>query len=160
MIDFNAYVDVNMIEKNESLVFNVCQLLDSHHKIKTKEHILAVAQKSQQLAKQFHVNEDICLQSALLHDISVIINPNDMKKMAIENNYLLDKAEEKYPFLLHQMVSQWIAQDIFDIWDERILSAIACHTTLKASPSSYDMILFLADKIAWDRRNTTLSRTH
>ena len=35
MIDFNAYVDVNMIEKNESLVFNVCQLLDSHHKIKT-----------------------------------------------------------------------------------------------------------------------------
>ena len=93
MIDFNAYVDVNMIEKNESLVFNVCQLLDSHHKIKTKEHILAVAQKSQQLAKQFHVNEDICLQSALLHDISVIINPNDMKKMAIENNYLLDKAE-------------------------------------------------------------------
>lgn len=151
MIDFNAYVDVNMIEKNESLVFNVCQLLDSHHKIKTKEHILAVAQKSQQLAKQFHVNEDICLQSALLHDISVIINPNDMKKMAIENNYLLDKAEEKYPFLLHQMVSQWIAQDIFDIWDERILSAIACHTTLKASPSSYDMILFLADKIAWDQ---------
>lgn len=107
MIDFNAYVDVNMIEKNESLVFNVCQLLDSHHKIKTKEHILAVAQKSQQLAKQFHVNEDICLQSALLHDISVIINPNDMKKMAIENNYLLDKAcyeYIRYLFENHQLL--------------------------------------------------------
>ena len=56
MIDFNAYVDVNMIEKNESLVFNVCQLLDSHHKIKTKEHILAVdVYKRQVLRGQFHV---------------------------------------------------------------------------------------------------------
>ena len=68
-------VHVNMIEKNESLVFNVCQLLDSHHKIKTKRTYISSCSKSQQLAKQFHVNEDICLQSALLHDISVIINP-------------------------------------------------------------------------------------
>ena len=151
MTNFNAYIDVNIIEKNESLVFNVCQLLDSHHKIKTKEHILSVTQKSQQLAKRFHVNEDICVQSALLHDISAIMKPSDMKKVAIENQYLFDKAEEKYPFLLHQMISRWMAEDIFDICDERILSAIGCHTTLKTSPSSYDMILFLADKIAWDQ---------
>ena len=32
-----------------------------------------------------------------------------------------------------------------------MLSAIGCHTTLKAEPTDYEMVLFIADKLAWDQ---------
>jgi len=32
-----------------------------------------------------------------------------------------------------------------------ILSAIGCHTTLKADASLLDKVVFIADKIAWDQ---------
>lgn len=43
-----------------------------------------------------------------------------------------------------------------------VLSAIECHTTLKASPSALDMVLFVADKIEWDQSGTPpyLDRIH
>lgn len=151
MINFTDFSYVKTTTFSDNLQFNISQLLDINHKSIVKKHVLAVAQTSQRLAHQFDLDENICYQSALLHDISAIIRPDDMKKLAIQNHYVLDEAENKYPFLLHQMVSKWIAQDIFQVQDKRILSAIACHTTLKANPSPYDMVLFLADKITWDQ---------
>ena len=75
-----------------------------------------------------------------------------MLEIANEYGLLLDPAEKKYPFLLHQRISVIFAKEFFNIDDEDVLSAIGCHTTLKAHPSVYDMIVFLADKIAWDQQ--------
>ncbi|MDR1687054.1 MAG: hypothetical protein LBS21_00380 [Clostridiales bacterium] len=49
-----------------------------------------------------------------------------------------------------EMAAQIAGQD-FGITDERVLSAVECHTTLKNNPSAYDMALFTADKLAWDQ---------
>ncbi len=74
-----------------------------------------------------------------------------MLKYACENFDYIDDAEKKYNFLLHQRISAVIAKEYFKISDENILSAIECHTTLKAEASDYDMLLFIADKLSWDQ---------
>lgn len=154
MIDFSHYSYIKPIIITHHLENDVSLLLDSNHHQNTKQHVLSVAKTSQRLARQFDVDEDICYQAALLHDISAIIKPSDMITIAISHHYSLEPSEQKYPFLLHQYISSIIASDIFDIQDQRILDAIACHTTLKAQPTKYDMILFLADKISWDQKGT------
>ena len=45
----------------------------------------------------------------------------------------------------------FIAKELFNIHDKEILSAIECHTTLKKGASDLDKVVFIADKIKWDR---------
>lgn len=59
--------------------------------------------------------------------------------------------EKELPLILHQKISAVMARDIFNINDPEILSAIECHTTLKAGAAALDKILFVADKIEWDQ---------
>jgi hypothetical protein len=40
---------------------------------------------------------------------------------------------------------------LFGVADEGILSAVGCHTTLRAGASPLDKVVFVADKIAWDQ---------
>lgn len=142
---------INIIEKSGDFTKDVCTLLEINDKNNTKKHVLKVAETSLKLADRFKLNSEICYKSALLHDISALIKPKHMTIIANENNMLLDKSEEKYPFLLHQRISKLIAFDYFNITDEDILSSIECHTTLKSNPTKYEMVLFLADKISWDQ---------
>lgn len=123
----------------------------SHGKENTYHHVAAVTKVAIVLAKRFGADQKKCKLAALLHDISVVIDPAKMLVLAHQLNWKLDPAEQKYPFLLHQNISSLIAQKYFEITDEVILSAISHHTTLKADPSKIDMIIFLADKIAWDQ---------
>ena len=44
-----------------------------------------------------------------------------------------------------------MAQTWFGCFDPAVLSAIGCHTTLKANPGPLDLLVFLADKLAWDQ---------
>ncbi|MDU4891437.1 MAG: bis(5'-nucleosyl)-tetraphosphatase (symmetrical) YqeK [Clostridium sp.] len=142
---------INIIEKTGDFTKDVCNLLEINNKNHTKEHVLKVAETSLKLADRFQLNSEICYKAALLHDISAIMNPKDMTLVANKNNMLLDASEQKYPFLLHQRISKLIAFDYFNIKEKDILSSIECHTTLKSKPTKYEMVLFLADKIAWDQ---------
>lgn len=89
--------------------------------------------------------------AGLLHDISIVMKPEDMLDYATSIGVVLDESEKKYPFLLHQQLSKSFAQTIFNVKDSCVLSAIECHTTLKSNPSKYDMALFIADKLSWDQ---------
>ena len=53
--------------------------------------------------------------------------------------------------IVHQKLSVEIAREIFGVADEKVLSAVGCHTTLKAKASILDKVVFVADKIAWDQ---------
>ena len=52
--------------------------------------------------------------------------------------------------ILHQKLSTVIASQVFKVTDAAVLSAIGCHTTLKAGASDLDKVLFVADKLQWD----------
>jgi len=129
---------------------DVRALLCANGKERIFDHIKAVAEKNIEIAEQYGLDLNICELSGYLHDICAVMPYSDMMKYAVDNNWHIYEAEKKFPMLLHQRISKVIAEQDFNITDNRILSAIECHTTLKANPSAYDMALFIADKLAWD----------
>ncbi|HEU5087210.1 MAG TPA: HD domain-containing protein, partial [Roseiflexaceae bacterium] len=58
--------------------------------------------------------------------------------------------ERQVPMIIHQKLSAYMAEQLFGVRDAAILSAIGCHTTLKAGAGSLDRVVFLADKLKWD----------
>ena len=130
---------------------DVKNILLINGKSKTYIHVANVADRNALISKTYDLDHDKCVIAGLLHDISAVIKPEDMLKYAYENRLEVCEAERKYPFLLHQRLSKICAVEYFNISDEEILSAIECHTTLKKCPSKYEMSLFIADKLAWDK---------
>lgn len=137
--------------KNHNIDQQIKDFYTINNKTKTYQHVLEVAKVAQKLALDFQEDVNNCMIAALLHDISAVVTPQDMFKIANELQWQLDPAENKYPFLLHQRISALIAKDYFQINDLSVLHAIECHTTLKSNPSKLDMIIFIADKLAWDQ---------
>lgn len=129
----------------------VGEFLDYYKKFDTVDHSYRVAKEAGRLARGFNVSSDKAYIAGLLHDISVVI-PNEERielHKYLGGNVL--KEEEMFPMILHQKQSAFIAKEIFQIDDKEILSAIECHTTLKKNASDLDKVLFLADKVMWDR---------
>lgn len=122
-----------------------------HDKSKTLHHAQAVAETAVSIADVYGLDTHKVTLAALLHDISVIMTPQEMYETAVSRGMFIDPAEEKYHFLLHQRMSRMIAEERFSITDADILSAVECHTTLKKNAGIYDKTIFIADKISWDR---------
>ena len=144
--NFPYIVNVHIIGAEDG----VKTLLAANNKLKTYGHVQAVAGMNARISAMYGLDEGICKTCGLLHDVAAVVKPGDMMAYAVKNNWYLDEAERRHPFILHQRVSKRIAEEDFGITDLRVLSAVECHTTLKAEPSAYDMALFVADKLAWD----------
>jgi predicted HD superfamily hydrolase involved in NAD metabolism len=118
---------------------------------KTIQHSHQVADEAARLAARFNVNQLKAVQAGWLHDVSVVFLFGQRAEVARRLGIDLLLAEEQNPVLIHQKLSVVMAQEIFNITDSEVLSAIGCHTTLKPKASSLDKILFVADKIAWNQ---------
>lgn len=153
-MDINNYSYVNTTEITGDVVMDIKNFLLDNDKSKTLKHVIDVANTNSKIAEKYGLDKNLCILCGYLHDISAVIKPQDMLNYMVENNLFIDESERKYPFILHQRISRLIAKNFFNISDEVILSAIECHTTLKANPSQYDMALFIADKLSWDQEGT------
>ncbi len=114
-------------------------------------HCQAVAAEAARLAARFSLDVDVCEAAGFCHDLGCALPPSEMVAEAQRLGWSLDPAEEKYPFLLHQRFSALYSREWLHITDERLLSAVGCHTTLRAEATGCDMVVFLADKLAWDQ---------
>ena len=114
-------------------------------------HVENVAEIAVELAKVYNLDTEKIKLAAYLHDISGIMTPQEMYDAAIMHSLKIDAAEEKYHSLLHQRISRIIAWEEYGIVDSDILNAIECHTTLKKNASLYDKVIFIADKLSWDK---------
>ena len=153
-MNINNYKYVNVTKITDDIIVDVNNFLLQNNKQRTLKHVMDVANTNSNIAKKYGLDKNICVACGYLHDISVVIHPNDMLTYMMENNLFVDESEKKYPFILHQRISRLIAKTFFNIENETILSAIECHTTLKSNPSQYDMALFIADKLSWDQEGT------
>lgn len=154
MLQLSHWPYIQAVGLSGELKTDMTNLLTANGKQQTAVHCISVAKKAEEIALRFGLDKSLSSVSALLHDISNVVQPQDMIDYARDNNWDIDGSERKYPFLLHQRLSAVFAKDLFGIDHSVILSAIECHTTLKASPSNYDMVLFLADKLSWDQAGT------
>ena len=118
---------------------------------KTAEHCSAVASKAKELAERFNSDSSKAEQAGYLHDISAVIPIEKRIDFAKSRSVEILAEEIQYPLIIHQKLSVVLAREAFDVTDHEILSAIGCHTTLKARPALLDKVVFLADKIAWDQ---------
>ena len=142
---------VENYQKTEDIIFDVQNLFLKYDKIHIFEHSKNVSIKAVQLANKFSVDSDKAKIASYLHDISGVIGDNE--KIHFSESLKIDILEEErlFPLIIHQKLSKEISERIFGIQDKDILQAISCHTTLHGNPSKLDMVLFIADKIAWDQ---------
>ncbi len=151
MLDLSCWPYIQAILLSSDFKTDSTNFLTINSKQDTASHCISVASMSKKIAMQFGANDAKASIAALLHDISNVLQPQDMLDYAITQNWEIDASEKKYPFLLHQRLSAVFARELFGVDDPLILSAIECHTTLKKNPSVHDMVLFLADKLSWDQ---------
>lgn len=130
---------------------NAVTLFQQNGCIHTAGHSARVAAEAEWLASQYGLDRQAAFQAGWLHDISAIV-PNG-KRIALAEQLGLEilPEERQLPMIIHQKLSAWIAADVFGITNPAVLSAIGCHTTLRAGASLLDMAVFVADKIAWDQ---------
>ena len=123
-----------------------------HHGLpQTAAHSAAVSAEARRLAIRFGADPEAAAVAGWLHDSSAPI-PNHERIAAAETLGVPVLPEERlFPMIVHQKLSLVIARDLFGVADDAILSAIGCHTTLRAAPAQLDTLLFVADKISWDQ---------
>jgi predicted HD superfamily hydrolase involved in NAD metabolism len=129
----------------------IAHYLLNHGCPRTWEHSRVVAAQARILAQRFGVDIERAKQAAWLHDISAVI-PNSKRLEAAQGFGLEVLPEEAaFPMILHQKLSTTLAPREFGVKDAGVLSAVGCHTTLKAGYAPLDLVLFVADKLAWDQ---------
>ena len=117
-------------------------------------HVKGVANQAEVLAQRFGADVTHCVQAAWLHDISGVVPNRERIQLAEQLGIDILPEEAAFPMIIHQKLSVVFARELFGIVDPEPLSAIGCHTTLKAGFSLCDQVVFLADKIAWDQAGT------
>ena len=147
----DAFGDIVLPPQSGDVIADMKAMYLANGRAHTAAHVGSVAAAVSDIAATYGLDARACELAAYGHDIAAVIRPHDMLQYALDRGMDLDPSERQYPFILHQRFSAWVVADVFGIADERVLSAIGHHTTLRADPSDYDMALFLADKVAWDQ---------
>jgi predicted HD superfamily hydrolase involved in NAD metabolism len=124
----------------------------AHHGFpQTVDHSVRVAVEAERLAVRFGEDGRLAEVAGWLHDVSAVLPVERRARVARQLGLDVLPEEEAVPMIVHQRLSAVMARHIFGVADEPVLSAIGCHTTLKADASPLDKIVFVADKVAWDQ---------
>lgn len=113
---------------------------------KRYEHSIGTAECAKELSKKYAIDEEKAYIAGLLHDCAKCF-PKEKLISIIDEHLDVDLCERSNHKTLHAPVSAYIAQTVFHITDEEILSSIRWHTLGKLKMSDFEKIIFLADKI-------------
>lgn len=108
-------------------------------------HTLRVMQEAVEISKIFGIDEEEARIAGYLHDCAKIPNKEDLFKEV--KNYNLDLTEDmkKAPQIIHGFLGAVIAKEKYNIQDEKILKAVAYHTTGRDGMNDLEKVIFLAD---------------
>lgn len=109
------------------------------------EHSLGTADCAKKLAKKFGLDEEKAYFAGLIHDCAKCM-PKD-ETMEILKTLPLEDGELCNSKTHHAPVGAYVAKKEFGVEDEEILSAIRWHTLGKVDMTTFEKIIFLADKI-------------
>lgn len=110
-------------------------------------HTLGVMYTAASLAMCYGADIEQAQAAGLLHDCAKCI-PNQKKlKLCKEYHIPVSDVERQSPYLLHSSLGAYIAREKYEITDQEILDAIACHTTGKPDMTLLEKIIFISDYI-------------
>ena len=121
------------------------------------EHVLSVRDQAVKLANRHNINSNQAELAALLHDSLKEVPSNELLQYSKEQEFLMDKYEEKNIGLLHGKLAPFFAKNQFGIDDEVVNNAMRKHTTGTADMGLVDKVLFVADFCEPLRKHTEAS---
>ena len=133
------------------LARDVPAFLRRHGHPYTAEHSAQVAAEARRVAQLVGAEPALAEMAGWLHDCSAVFPARERVVVARSLNVPVLAEEEQFSMIVHQKLSKVLAAQIFGVRDTQVLSAVACHTTLKAHATRLDKVVFVADKIAWDQ---------
>lgn len=122
-------------------------------------HSLGCAQCALELAKLYNQDEKKAYLAGLIHDMAKNLEDEALYKVIteeIKTGY--SKHELKNSKTYHAIAGAYLAKKIFEIEDDEIISAIRNHTIGKVNMTTFDKIIFLADKIEPNERDEKYSK--
>ncbi len=114
-------------------------------------HSLCVATEALRLADRYGAPLESAFLAGLLHDVCKDNTREEQLQYMKQFGIILDTTEQQVPKLWHAKVGTAYLQQVLQIKDEEILSAVSFHTTAKADMTLLETILYLADYTSFDR---------
>lgn len=111
------------------------------------EHTLGVMYTAASLAIRYGYDMDEAMIAGLLHDCAKCIPSQKKIKLCAKYHLSISESEYQNPSLLHAKLGAFLAAKKYHVENQRILNAIACHTTGKPNMTLLDKIIYIADFI-------------
>ncbi len=111
------------------------------------EHSEGVMYTAAALAMRYGEDLEKAQTAGILHDCAKCMPDNKKLKICEKHHIEITEAEKASPFLLHAKVGAYIAKEKYEIEDQEILDAIACHTTGKPAMTLLEKIIYISDYI-------------
>ena len=117
-------------------------------------HTLGVQTTSFSLALLYDEDYNKATYAGLLHDLAKCLKDEELLGECRKFNLPISKIEEDNPYLLHGKLGAYYANTQFSIDDKDILNAINYHTTGRPNMSLLEKIVFVADYIEPNRKES------
>ena len=136
-----------MTREQEGYLASISQVLPGYEDAHRMAHTLGVYEECAWLASVFALDgEDTysLLAAALLHDMTKSLSKDDAQALCRKHSIRLP---EGTPSVVHQYTAAPLAREVFgaEIVNDKVVSAVSCHTTGKPQMSALDKMLFIAD---------------
>lgn len=113
-------------------------------------HCVGVAQTAADLAVMLGCDPQKARLAGWLHDCAREWPPEKLMAFAVSNHIEVDAFAQRAPVILHAPVGAVIAKE-WGITDREILAAIRKHTLGEPEMTTFEQLVYLADKIEPDR---------
>ena len=132
--------------KREKMEYKLKKELDKQR----FEHTLGVEETAREMARVFGEDEEKAALAGLLHDCAKCMPLSQMIKAA--KHARVDDVMKESKALMHAVAGMCVAEDVYNVHDEAVLSAIRWHTTGRAEMTRLEKIIYLADVIEPNRK--------
>lgn len=115
---------------------------------KRHPHVKGVVVTADQLAQQYAPNlAQKARLAGWLHDAAKHLPDHELLQIAEAHHYPMRDVERQVPMLLHGVVGYLLANDVFGIHDEALLTACNYHTAGHPDMNVLDRVVLVADLI-------------
>lgn len=115
------------------------------------QHTMNVKKLAVRMAQHYGVDTEKAALAAILHDSAKELPRTELLQIMQDNAIIKNGTQNRPEPVWHGICAAILAKTQWNVQDEEILSAIACHTTGKENMSKLDKILFLADMTSAER---------
>lgn len=150
-MDFNDLKErVFQLKEEEHSVVDIVEILceetDNQELFDHMEHVATLAGD---IAAFYKLDEEAAYTTGILHDIGRLVEGDSYLEILEAHHVAVDDKEKQVFDVLHCKVATVICDEIFAIEDDNIHNGLLYHKTLRGSPSDFEKVIFLADKMTW-----------